>query len=766
MNNDYLEEISNNIEEGVFFINNKENFIFFEKTQRLYKLEILHENNFYLKEYDFNIEFKNTLKYLKKLYEFEIYNKNKLNTKLLSILNPKSYYLINKKWMEEYKNFYNYDKIIKYINQDDKLYSFLNNKNSFPNELKDVNFIYPESFQFNNFYFPTNFEIISKKLFDLIIQEINIKNNINLRVNNPNLMFFADNKVFIQDISNNKLYYIYSFNNDNYKIEYIILFQNNSDLIYFLQYSNDDENFEELITNFGIDITENKQQILLDDNLQKIADFYNINKKHKIRLKEPNHCLGLENIGATCYMNATIQCLCHILNMKNYFKKKQLVFNDINNKHCPLTKEFYKVLNNLWKFSSNGKTYYTPRDFKNKISEMNPLFQGIAANDSKDLIIFLYETMHNEINKTNQYIPNNYNYNQNNDLQIFRQNYYSNNSSFLIKTFYFEQQSDLCCFNCNFTKTSYNITNILIFPLEKVREYMIKKCPNGFMTVTLDNCFENYQDVEVLNGPNQIFCNNCRTMSNASTGNKMFTSPEVMTIILNRGKGLEFEVEFEYPLKLNIDKYVMDKEIKNNNYELICVLTHIGPSGMAGHFIAFCKMDEKWYCYNDATVSQINDPRYQNNQQFKGIPYVLFYQKYNANKELNNIDNNKIYPSSNINYNNINYSNNNYNNNYYNNKSDNKGYYDSNKRNIGNIQNKITLYFQYNDKEVYLDIEKNIKIDEIINKLNIKYKIPKDVTLFIQKNNYVKLLPSKTVKEYRLNDGDKITVIQNQPYYK
>ena len=32
-------------------------------------------------------------------------------------------------------------------------------------------------------------------------------------------------------------------------------------------------------------------------------------------------------------MNATIQCLCHVANVKNYFQDKQLVYNDTNNKN-------------------------------------------------------------------------------------------------------------------------------------------------------------------------------------------------------------------------------------------------------------------------------------------------------------------------------------------------------------------------------------------------------------------------------------------------
>ena len=43
--------------------------------------------------------------------------------------------------------------------------------------------------------------------------------------------------------------------------------------------------------------------------------------------------------------------------------------------------------------------FYPPENFKKIISEMNPLFKGIAANDPKDLILFLLETMHKELNK-------------------------------------------------------------------------------------------------------------------------------------------------------------------------------------------------------------------------------------------------------------------------------------------------------------------------------------------------------------------------------
>ena len=38
-----------------------------------------------------------------------------------------------------------------------------------------------------------------------------------------------------------------------------------------------------------------------------------------------------------------------------------------------------------------------------------------------------------------------------------------------------------------------------------------------------------------------------------------------MTIILNKGKSLEYDLNFEYPLFLNFDQYIMDKACNNNN---------------------------------------------------------------------------------------------------------------------------------------------------------------------------------------------------------
>jgi len=66
----------------------------------------------------------------------------------------------------------------------------------------------------------------------------------------------------------------------------------------------------------------------------------------------------------------------------------------ISDKKDHLSPSFKILIVELWPdnydpFSSNNKKDYAPNEFKNKISKMNPLFEGIAANNAKNLVFSL-----------------------------------------------------------------------------------------------------------------------------------------------------------------------------------------------------------------------------------------------------------------------------------------------------------------------------------------------------------------------------------------
>ena len=341
----------------------------------------------------------------------------------------------------------------------------------------------------------------------------------------------------------------------------------------------------------------------------------------KIVIKN-KHANGLENVGATCYMNATLQCLAHIEKLTKYFLRPEIISQITSNSYkYKLSKEFLKVIQNLW--TNNNYNCFSPNNFKERISEMNPLFAGIQANDSKDLVLFLMETMHNELNEAekksqpNQNI-NQYNYEQ--TFQLFSQYFANNYNSVISNLFYGMYNSMMTCLNCKVTTNNVQCYNILIFPLEEVRKFK-NRYDNK---VDIIECFEYYEKNDYMMGENQIHCNNCKRMSNSINKTKIIIGPNALVINLNRGKGLQFDIELTFGENLNIRNFIYYNE-SPYYYELIGIVTHFGPSNMGGHFIAFCKsfVDQNWYKYNDAIVTNSS---FQEARSI-GVPYILFYSR-------------------------------------------------------------------------------------------------------------------------------------------
>jgi ubiquitin C-terminal hydrolase len=305
--------------------------------------------------------------------------------------------------------------------------------------------------------------------------------------------------------------------------------------------------------------------------------------------------------------------------------------------------------------NSNNR-YFIPKEFKEKISTMNPLFEGAQANDAKDLVNFLIMTLHEELNKA----PKIQNINSSNLLinQSNKQDVFNNfiltfareNISLISDLFYAVNNNITECLNCGHQKYNYQIYFFLNFPLEEVRKFKIDNnqfiqanqimmsmnpmfCQQNFInnnqiinSVNLDDCFRYNQKIENFSGENSMYCNNCQTQSPAVYKTILTTGPEILIIILNRGKGIQFKVKCEFVSQLNLYEYI---EMKNTGfmYDLIGVVTHIGEHGPSGHFIAYCRspIDNNWYQYNDDLVFPVKD--FVNEVINYAMPYILFYQK-------------------------------------------------------------------------------------------------------------------------------------------
>ena len=361
----------------------------------------------------------------------------------------------------------------------------------------------------------------------------------------------------------------------------------------------------------------NKRKNKLNKIINLDSNNNNVPNKNDNTISTPG-LIGLMNIGATCYMNATLQCFSNITKLRECLIEKKMYLKLKKYKEIKkLSFALAEVIKNLWENSE--KKFYSPENFKNIISEMNPLFKGVAANDPKDLILFLLENMHRELNihkknKDNNNCVKDYS----NFYEVynnFKESYINKNKSIISDEFYGYQNIITTCNNCQVTINNIQIYNILFFPLEEIRKYKNYNDNN----VKIIDCFEYYTKIDF--SPD-FYCNYCNQNYSSNSQTKFVNVPHTLIINLNRGKGLEYNVNIVFDEYLNLNKYIIDENTPYY-YELIGIICHFGSNDMGGHFVAFCKNCNncEWYKFNDQIVTKC--PFSEVKQS--GLPYVLFY---------------------------------------------------------------------------------------------------------------------------------------------
>ena len=572
-NNNYNNSYSNNLNN-----NNNFNYNFNNNLDNNNNFNYNFNNN--LNNNNFNYNFNNNLN-----------NNNNFNYNFNNNLN---------------NNNFNYN-----FNNNNFNYNFNNNLNNNNNILRNNN-----NNLFNN---NTNNNSNMKQLSYFNIIDNNDKNDykldLNNKVNNNNNYNFNNNIIYNKKNINN--------NNNN------LIIYNNKNLI---NNQNDNDNLSRnnklLINNY----THNNSQ---NDNKKNINNkSYNNYTNTSIKNYKYPPLIGLENLGNTCYMNAPLQCLSNISQLTDYFLSNKQKFLNIKKytNQMKVTKAYSEVIYNLWDENNKNRSF-KPAYFKEIIGKENIQFKGNDANDSKDLILFLYSRMHEELNEKNKNSSIEKIDSDKTDPEIeyyiCKDKFERRNKSIISDLFYFDQVFITECRNCGVSEYDFNIYNIMLFPLEKARLYKEKK-QNNFAYINIIDCFESYTSTERNKEKRKIMCKSCHKKSEYFITTKISTFPKILTIILNRGHNLEFNVEFEinyyiedlYKYMINLDG---NKNESNFKYELIGIVIHTGESGINGHFLTYCKspINRKWYSYNDTKIELLIDPI----GQISGIPYLLFYQK-------------------------------------------------------------------------------------------------------------------------------------------
>ena len=238
-----------------------------------------------------------------------------------------------------------------------------------------------EQNNYNNMNNPVNmnnFKNINNKIYPNDINNFN--NNCN---NNYNMNMFQQNQM---NIPMQMQMGIQSLNN-NYLNPNMQMFQLNQ---FKMNCQNQNNMVNQSIPNLNV-MNQNSAPNFKPNMNIDLKSTTNISKNPLLAGITYPHKAGLYNVGQSCYMNATIECLSNIRKLSNILLESYGTF-DIDKQ--PLCVSYSSLLYDLLHTKEKS---IRPILFKQIIGKLNPLFEGNHAADAKDLIFFLIETLHKEL---------------------------------------------------------------------------------------------------------------------------------------------------------------------------------------------------------------------------------------------------------------------------------------------------------------------------------------------------------------------------------
>jgi ubiquitin carboxyl-terminal hydrolase 8 len=208
---------------------------------------------------------------------------------------------------------------------------------------------------------------------------------------------------------------------------------------------------------------------------------------------------GLKNLGNTCYMNATMQCLSATVPFARFFtdgrwKNAVNMLNPLGTKGS-LAGAFAQI---LYEMSHSELPHLNPSGFRKSICHHAPQFSGSDQHDSQEFLTFLLDGLHEDLNRVLTKPKNEASPEREAELEKLPQQiaseqewdiYRMRNNSLIVDYFQGQFRNRMECMTCHHTSTTYNSFMYLSLPIPNIK---------GPSRVSLYSCLDTFVKEEVL----------------------------------------------------------------------------------------------------------------------------------------------------------------------------------------------------------------------------------------------------------------------------
>mmetsp|Transcript_10643 Transcript_10643/g.20606 ORF Transcript_10643/g.20606 Transcript_10643/m.20606 type:complete len:859 (+) Transcript_10643:13-2589(+) len=179
--------------------------------------------------------------------------------------------------------------------------------------------------------------------------------------------------------------------------------------------------------------------------------------------------VGLRNLGATCYMNAGLQCLSHTRFLTEYFLEDRYVTD--KNLGNPLgfggllAEEYASLLKQMWYSSTRS---VSPSQFKRCLGEYASQFQGHQQHDCHEFLLFLLDGLHEDLNRIvkKPYIESSQDLGEDETAAALAwKAHLERNSSVVVDLMHGQLHSKVMCLTCQSVSNTFDPFMMLSLPI-------------------------------------------------------------------------------------------------------------------------------------------------------------------------------------------------------------------------------------------------------------------------------------------------------------